>query len=52
MEKSTLFEPDQRFRPRKDEGNCRGTPKKCAAGTSYGTGLLSRRTETGVQGRW
>ena len=52
MEKSTLFEPDQRIRPRKDEGNCRGTPKKCGGGTCYGTGLLSRRAGTGVQGRW
>ena len=44
-ERSTVQARSTHIRPRKDEGNCRGTPKKCAARSGYETSLLSRCTE-------
>ena len=50
-ERSIVQARSTHIRPRKDEGNFRGTPKKCAAGSCYDTSLLSRCTEKGDNGR-
>ena len=44
-ERSIVQARSTHIRPRKDEGNFRGTPNKCAARSGYETSLLSRCTE-------